>query len=140
MRRHRKLSDETARLLRQWAMELANYLRYKEGWTADQAMRQAWLCQHALEALGKGVVMFDYNKSDGTRRIARGTLCRGKKTFQQDGCQRTACLSGFRKTLPAGCKKIKSISNYALINCLFLLLFIINIIDTTNILKNNPIK
>ena len=77
MRRHRKLSDETARLLRQWAMELANYLRYKEGWTADQAMRQAWLCQHALEALGKGVVMFDYNKSDGTRRIARGTLCRG---------------------------------------------------------------
>ena len=75
--RTKKLSDETARLLRQWAMELANHLRYKEGWTADQAMRQAWLCQHALEALGKGVVMLDFNKQDGSRRTARATLCKG---------------------------------------------------------------
>ena len=75
--RTKKLSDETARLLRQWAMELANHLRYKEGWTADQAMRQAWLCQHALEALGKGVVMLDFCKRDGTSRLAFATVCKG---------------------------------------------------------------
>ena len=69
--------NETSRLLRQWAMELANHLRYKEGWTAERATRQAWLCQHALEALGEGVVMLQYLKLDGTKRIAHGTLCKG---------------------------------------------------------------
>jgi hypothetical protein len=75
--RTKKLSDETARLLRQWAMELANHLRYKEGWTADQAMRQAWLCQHALEAMGRGVVLLDFCKRDGTSRLAFATVCKG---------------------------------------------------------------
>ena len=68
---------ETSKELSSTLMQMANWLRYKKGWLPDSATRQAWLCQHALEALGKGVVMFDYNKSDGTRRIARGTLCRG---------------------------------------------------------------
>ena len=76
MKKTRK-KNETSRLLRQWAMELANYLRYKEGWTADRATRQAWLCQHALVALGEGEVMLDYMKQDGTRRLAHGTLCHG---------------------------------------------------------------
>ena len=58
-------------------MQMANWLRYKKGWLPDAATRQAWLCQHALEALGEGVVMLDYNKQDGSRRIARGTLCQG---------------------------------------------------------------
>ena len=75
--KQKKRKNETARLLARWAMELANHLRYKEGWTAERATRQAWLCQHALEALGEGVVMLDYNKQDGSRRIARGTLCQG---------------------------------------------------------------
>ena len=75
--KQKKKYNETSRLLRQWAMELANHLRYKEGWQPDDATRQAWLCQHALEALGKGVVMLDFSKRDGTRRIARGTVCQG---------------------------------------------------------------
>ena len=58
-------------------MELANFLRYKEGRTPTRAANQAWLCLHALEALGKGVVTLDYNKQDGSRRLARGTLCQG---------------------------------------------------------------
>ena len=74
--KNRKMLSDEQRLLRQWAMELANYLRYKESWPARRAMRQAWLCQHALEAMGKGVVQFSYRKKDGTMRTARGTLCR----------------------------------------------------------------
>ena len=58
-------------------MELANFLRYKEGWTPTRAANQAWLCLHALEALGKGEVTLDFNKVDGSRRIARGTVCKG---------------------------------------------------------------
>ena len=77
MKKKTRKKNETARLLAQWAMELANFLRYKEGWQPDDATRQAWLCQHALEALGKGVVMLDFSKQDGSRRIARGTVCKG---------------------------------------------------------------
>ena len=77
MKKKTRKKNETARLLAQWAMELANFLRYKRGWHPDSATRQAWLCQHALEKLGKGMVMLDYNKQDGSRRIARGTLCKG---------------------------------------------------------------
>ena len=77
MKKKTRKKNETARLLAQWAMELANFLRYKRGWHPDSATRQAWLCQHALEQLGKGMVMLDYNKQDGSRRLARGTLCKG---------------------------------------------------------------
>ncbi len=77
MKKKTRRKNETARLLARWAMELANHLRYKEGWTAERATRQAWLCQHALEALGKGEVTLDFNKVDGSRRIARGTVCKG---------------------------------------------------------------
>ena len=75
--KQKKKKNETSRLLRQWAMELANFLRYKEGWPIDRATRQAWLCQHALERLGEGVVQLQYLKKDGSKRIARGTLCQG---------------------------------------------------------------
>ena len=76
MKKTRK-KNEIACKLSGWAMELANFLRYKEGWTPTRAANQAWLCLHALEALGEGVVMLDFNKQDGTRRLARGTLCQG---------------------------------------------------------------
>ena len=67
----------TAKELSSTLMQMANWLRYKEGWLPDAATRQAWLCQHALERLGEGVVQLQYVKEDGTKRIARGTLCRG---------------------------------------------------------------
>ena len=67
----------TAKELSSTLMQMANWLRYKKGWHPDSATRQAWLCQHALEKLGKGVVMLDFNKLDGSRRIARGTVCKG---------------------------------------------------------------
>ena len=67
----------TAKELSSTLMQMANWLRYKKGWNPDAATRQAWLCQHALERLGEGVVMLQYLKLDGTKRIAHGTLCRG---------------------------------------------------------------
>ena len=67
----------TAKELSSTLMQMSNWLRYKKGWNPDAATRQAWLCQHALEKLGKGMVMLDYNKQDGSRRLARGTLCKG---------------------------------------------------------------
>ena len=76
MKKTRK-KNEIACKLSGWAMELANFLRYKEGWTPTRAANQAWLCLHALEALGKGEVTLDFNKVDGSRRIARGTVCKG---------------------------------------------------------------
>ena len=76
-KKYRKKKNETSRLLRQWAMELANHLRYKEGWMAKEATRQAWLCQHALEAMGRGVVLLDFCKRDGTSRLAFATVCKG---------------------------------------------------------------
>ena len=67
----------TAKELSSTLMQMANWLRYKKGWLPDAATRQAWLCQHALEALGEGVVQLQYLKKDGSKRIARGTLCQG---------------------------------------------------------------
>ena len=77
MKKKTRKKNEIACKLSGWAMELANFLRYKKGWTPTRAANQAWLCLHALEALGKGMVMLDYNKQDGSRRLARGTLCKG---------------------------------------------------------------
>ena len=74
---NKKKRSETSRLLARWAMELSNHLRYKEGWNPDVATRQAWVCQHCLEALGRGEVMMMYVKKDGSTRIARGTLAAG---------------------------------------------------------------
>ena len=72
-----KSDKEVARLLKRWAMDVANRLRWREAFSASEALRQAYKVQNCLEALGKGMVMLDYNKQDGSRRIARGTLCQG---------------------------------------------------------------
>lgn len=53
MKKKTRKKNEIACKLSGWAMELANFLRYKEGWTPTRAANQAWLCLHALEALGK---------------------------------------------------------------------------------------
>lgn len=80
MKKTRK-KNVIARGLSSWAMQLSNYLRYELSWSPDNAMHQAWLCLWALDALGKGVVTLDFVKDDGTRRIARGTLCKGISEF-----------------------------------------------------------
>ena len=61
-KKYRMKKNETSRLLRQWAMELANHLRYKEGWTADQAM----------EALRVPKKRREYYEGKVERKIAQG--------------------------------------------------------------------
>ena len=77
MIKKKRKQASTAKELSSTLMQMANWLRYKKGWLPDAATRQAWLCQHALEAMGEGVVQLQYLKKDGSKRIARGTLCQG---------------------------------------------------------------
>ena len=44
MKKKTRKKNEIACKLSGWAMELANFLRYKEGWTPTRAANQAWLC------------------------------------------------------------------------------------------------
>ena len=77
MNKKKRKQASASKELSSTLMQMANWLRYKKGWLPDAATRQAWLCQHALEALGEGVVQLQYLKKDGSKRIARGTLCQG---------------------------------------------------------------
>ena len=64
-------------LMNSWVFNLANYLMEEYCRPRKEAFRQAYLVRELLEALGKGVVTFEYEKQDGTLREARGTLCHG---------------------------------------------------------------
>ena len=72
-----KSDKETARLLKRWAMDVANRLRWREAFSASEALRQAYLVQNCLKALGAGKVKLTYMKKDGEIREAVGTLCKG---------------------------------------------------------------
>ena len=54
MSKKKSKQASAAKVLSSTLMQMANWLRYKEGWLPDAATRQAWLCQHALERLGEG--------------------------------------------------------------------------------------
>ena len=70
MNKKKRKQASASKELSSTLMQMANWLRYKKGWLPDAATRQAWLCQHALEALGEGVVQLQYLKKDGSKRIA----------------------------------------------------------------------
>ena len=72
-----KSDKEVARLLKQWAMDVANRLRWREAFSASEAVRQAYKVQNCLEALGAGKVKLTYMKKNGEIREAVGTLCKG---------------------------------------------------------------
>ena len=72
-----KSDKEVARLLKRWAMDVANRLRWREAFSASEALRQAYLVQNCLEALGAGKVKLTYMKKNGEIREAVGTLCKG---------------------------------------------------------------
>ena len=75
--KQKKSDKEVARLLKRWAMDVANRLRWREAFSASEAVRQAYLVQNCLEALGAGKVKLTYMKKDGEIREAVGTLCKG---------------------------------------------------------------
>ena len=77
MKKKTKKKNETARLLKRWAMDVANRLRWREDFSASEAVRQAYKVQNCLEALGAGKVKLTYMKQNGEIREAVGTLCKG---------------------------------------------------------------
>ena len=76
MKKNQKKRSETAKLLRSWTMELAHYLNDEENLPWKYALKVAHLNCSLLVNLGKGRVMFTYQKEDGLYRAAHGTLCR----------------------------------------------------------------
>lgn len=65
------------RLMNRWAFDVANLMMTEGDMTRSGALQQAYLLRDLLSALGRGTVQFIYEKHDGTRRTAWGTLCRG---------------------------------------------------------------
>ena len=66
---------EQQSLENRWAFDLAHRLMEESGFDRSKAFKQAYLVLELLGHLGSGVVTFEYVKSDGTLRTARGTLC-----------------------------------------------------------------
>jgi hypothetical protein len=65
------------RLGNRWVFDCANRLIMDEGLERKHAFAQAAKAYHLLEQLGKGEVRFEYLKTNGELRQARGTLCHG---------------------------------------------------------------
>ena len=74
--RNEDIMTKEQKLLNRWTLDLANQL-IDEGWTRQEAFKQAHLTRRLLECLGMGTVVFEYEKKDGSVRRARGTLCKG---------------------------------------------------------------
>ena len=64
-------------LLNRWVFDHAYAMIDEFNISRKEAFTKAHLARELLEALGQGVVVFEYEKKDGTLRQARGTLCRG---------------------------------------------------------------
>ena len=78
-KRKKQNGDDVRRLTGRWVFEMA-YLLIDESeapMERSEAMRQAHLVRRLLEQLGEGEVTFEYCRSDGSLRRARGTLARG---------------------------------------------------------------
>ena len=65
------------RLGNRWVFDCANRLIMDEELERKHAFAQAAKAYHLLEQLGKGEVRFEYLKTNGELRQARGTLCHG---------------------------------------------------------------
>ena len=77
MARKKKTSvlREQQSLENRWTFDLAHRLMEEAEFDQSKAFKQAYLVLELLGHLGLGVVTFEYVKSDGTLRTARGTLC-----------------------------------------------------------------
>ena len=76
MNTNQKKRSETAKLLQRWTMELAHHLYDEDNLPWSDALKLAHLNCSLLYYLGKGRVLFTYQKGDGVLRAAHGTLCR----------------------------------------------------------------
>ena len=77
MAKRKRQIDDVRRLTGRWVFEMAYMLIDEYVEERSEAMRQAHLVRRLLERLGEGRVEFEYCRSDGSLRRARGTLARG---------------------------------------------------------------
>ena len=69
--------QEQKKLLNRWVFDYANAMIEEFNMDRSEAFRQAHLACELVEALGQGIVVFEYVKKDGSSRLAQGTLCKG---------------------------------------------------------------
>ena len=73
----KKNNQEEKNLMNRWVFDHANAMIEEFNMNRSEAFRRAHLARELVVALGQGVVVFEYEKKDGTSRLARGTLCKG---------------------------------------------------------------
>ena len=71
------MRKEEKDLMNRWVFDHANAIIEELNMDRSEAFRRAHLARELVVALGQGVVVFEYEKKDGTSRLARGTLCKG---------------------------------------------------------------
>lgn len=69
--------QETSDLTSRWVMLLAHSLMEHDDLSRQEAMQKAHLTEQLLSKMGEGVVTFEYQKEDGSIRMAKGTLRHG---------------------------------------------------------------
>ena len=70
-------NQEEKDLMKRWVFDYANAMIEEFNMNRSEAFRQAHLARELDEALGQGIVVFEYVKKDGSSRLAQGTLCKG---------------------------------------------------------------
>lgn len=74
---NKKNNQEEKNLMNRWVFDHANAMMDEFNMNRSEAFRRAHLARELVVALGQGKVVFEYEKKDGTLRLARGTLCKG---------------------------------------------------------------
>ena len=74
---NKKNNQEEKNLMNRWVFDHANAMMDEFNMNRSEAFRRAHRVRELLEKLGQGVVTFEYEKQDGTLRLAQGTLCKG---------------------------------------------------------------
>ena len=74
---NKKNNQEEKNLMNRWVFDHAYAMMDEFNMNRSEAFRRAHLARELVEALGQGVVVFEYKKKNGEERRARGTLCKG---------------------------------------------------------------
>ena len=71
------MTKEEKDLMNRWVFDHANAMIEEFNMDRSEAFRRAHLARELVAALGQGIVVFEYEKQDGSTRLAQGTLCKG---------------------------------------------------------------
>ena len=73
----KRKNQEEKDLMKRWVFDHAYAMMDEFNMNRSEAFRRAHLACELVEALGQGIVVFEYVKQDGSSRLAQGTLCKG---------------------------------------------------------------